>query len=361
MRRLIEEAFPLQAVSAASRHEKSVRHGHISTLHIWPARRPLAASRAALLAALLPDPGDPERRAAYLGRIAALCPWGQESGPDLQALAREIRAAYGRAPRVLDPFAGGGAIPFEAMRLGCEVVAADYNPVAWFILKCALDYPSRLAGQRRPLPDFDQPAAAPPSAPRGRARAHAPALELRAEAAAGDLEAHVRAWGAWVLERARTALGAYYPEVDGHPTVAYLWARTIPCEDPACHAEVPLLRTLWLCKKPQKGKTPAKLRALRMIPDHAGKRVRFEVYAPERSGDLPARGTMGRTGVQCPCCGVFMPDDYVAAMARAGHLGSVMTCVVTDAVGGKEYRSPTQVHGKVGSDGSREQAWAGRG
>lgn len=157
MRRLIEEAFPLQEVSAASRHEKSVRHGHISTLHIWPARRPLAASRAALLAALLPDPGDPDRRQRYLERIAALVPWGKESGEDLQALAREIRAAHGgRAPRVLDPFAGGGAIPFEAMRLGCEVLASDYNPVAWFLLKCTLDYPNRLAAQRWPLPPFSQ-------------------------------------------------------------------------------------------------------------------------------------------------------------------------------------------------------------
>ena len=342
MRRLIEEAFPLQEVSAASRHEKSVRHGHISTLHIWPARRPLAASRAALLAALLPDPGDPDRRQHYLNRIAALAPWGKESGDDLQALAREIRAAHGgRAPRVLDPFAGGGAIPFEAMRLGCEVLANDYNPVAWFLLKCTLDYPNRLAGQRWPLPPFSEAAASIGSA-RRRGTERMQSLDLRMDAPGqGDLEAHVRAWGAWVLERARAELGAYYPEVEGHPAVAYLWARTIPCQDPVCNAEVPLLRTLWLCKKPQKGKTPAKLRALRMIPDREHGRVRFEVYAPGSTADLKDRGTMGRTGVTCPCCGAFMKDDYVASTARAGHLGAVMTCVVVDTPQGKGYRAPS--------------------
>lgn len=148
-RRLIEEAFPLQQVSDDSRHEKSVRHGYISTLHIWPARRPLAACRAALLAALLPDPGNPDKCKALTDRIAKVTHWGSENDAELQAMAREIRTAYGdRAPRVLDPFAGGGAIPFEAMCLGCDVTAVDYNPVAWFILKCALDYPSRLAGKR---------------------------------------------------------------------------------------------------------------------------------------------------------------------------------------------------------------------
>ena len=161
--------------------EKNVRHGHISTLHIWPARRPLAACRAALIATLLPDPDDPEERRKLLERIGGrivpktekksvagkrvdvereetlggILHWGRESSPDIQAFREEIRKVYGgRAPRVLDPFAGGGAIPLEAMRLGCEVTAIDINPVAWFILRCTLEYPQRLAGQKRPLPDF---------------------------------------------------------------------------------------------------------------------------------------------------------------------------------------------------------------
>src|SRR5207237_8397058 len=153
-KRLIEVDFPLKQTSEDSRHEKNVRHGHISTLHIWPARRPLAASRAVVLATLLPDPGDapPEMQAeyarlakstdpaaqrAYLCRlIEGMTRWGTENGPNLQIARCLIRKAYGgRAPKLLDPFAGGGAIPLEAMRLGCQVIANDYNPVAWFILK----------------------------------------------------------------------------------------------------------------------------------------------------------------------------------------------------------------------------------
>ena len=180
-KRLIEVAFPLKQTSLDSVHEKNVRHGHISTLHIWPARRPLAASRAALIATLLPDPGDAEKRKAILERMAGrvvkkierrringrlvekekeetvggILHWGRENGPDLQWFRDEIRKAYGgRAPKVLDPFAGGGAIPLEAMRLGCEVTAMDINPVAWFILKCTLEYPQKLAGHTRPLPEF---------------------------------------------------------------------------------------------------------------------------------------------------------------------------------------------------------------
>ena len=199
--RLIERAFPLKQASLDSVHEKNVRHGHISTLHIWPARRPLAACRAALIATLLPDPGTPEERRRLCERIGGkvvekiekkkmpngriverikekteggILHWlGSEptSGGSkkkkeyrrkaeiyeegLEWFRQEIRKAYdGRAPRVLDPFAGGGAIPLEAMRLGCEVTAVDINPVAWFILKCTLEYPQKLAGKMQPLPDF---------------------------------------------------------------------------------------------------------------------------------------------------------------------------------------------------------------
>jgi putative DNA methylase len=174
--RLIEHAFPLRQASIDSVHEKNVRHGHISTLHIWPARRPLAASRAALLATLLPDPGTPEARKELCekiggtlkmeadkdGRVKEITVGGVlrwkreiENKATLDWFREEIRKANGgRPPRVLDPFAGGGAIPLEAMRLGCEVTAADLNPVAWFILKCTLEYPQRFAGQTRPLPEF---------------------------------------------------------------------------------------------------------------------------------------------------------------------------------------------------------------
>ena len=257
-KRLIEVAFPLKQTSLDSVHEKNVRHGHISTLHIWPARRPLAASRAALIATLLPDPGDPEERKALLERMAGrvvetierkrvngrmvekvkeetvggILHWGRENGPDLEWFREEIRKAYGgRAPKVLDPFAGGGAIPLEAMRLGCDVTAMDINPVAWFILKCTLEYPQKLAGQTRPLPEFalkDREFMEAFLKAKGFKGAglrtflerlgHGDGGEIQLDLVQQDdpiLEAdlawHVRAWGRWVLAEARKELAAYYP------------------------------------------------------------------------------------------------------------------------------------------------------
>ena len=257
-KRLIEVAFPLKQVSLDSVHEKNVRHGHISTLHIWPARRPLAASRAALIATLLPDPGNPEKRNEILERMAGrviekierkrlggrtvekikeetmggILRWKRENDPDIQWFREEIRKAYGgRAPKVLDPFAGGGAIPLEAMRLGCDVTAMDINPVAWFILKCTLEYPQKLAGQTRPLPEFAlkdrefMEAFLKTKGFKGAALrtflerlGHGDGGEIQLDLVQyddpileADLAWHVRAWSRWVLARARKELSSYYP------------------------------------------------------------------------------------------------------------------------------------------------------
>jgi putative DNA methylase len=273
-RRLIEVAFPLEQTSLDSVHEKNVRHGHISTLHIWPARRPLAACRAALIATLLPDPGTPEKRREWCERIGGkiekviekkkgpgargeekivrktvggILHWGRETEnkTDIEFFRQEIRKAFGgRAPRVLDPFAGGGAIPLEAMRLGCEVTAIDINPVAWFILKCTLEYPQKLAGQKRPLPDFVRSDAGfmesffkaqgfkgamlrtqlrklglGESGKKGIQQGSLKDaqtgkeldLEIEEHTLEADLAWHVRAWGWWVLREARRELTRYYP------------------------------------------------------------------------------------------------------------------------------------------------------
>ncbi len=262
-KRLIEVDFPLEQVSLDSVHEKNVRHGHISTLHIWPARRPLAACRAALIATLLPDPGNAEERKAIYRRMAGtvvetikpekkngrtvekrkretrdgILHWGRENGPDLDWFRDKIREAYGgRAPKVLDPFAGGGAIPLEAMRLGCEVTANDLNPVAWFILKCTLEYPQKLAGQTRPLPDFalqDRDFMASflkakgykgvalrrelaklnldEDGPDKDGRVAEPELLYHRPLLDADLAWQVRAWGRWVLAQARKRLARRYP------------------------------------------------------------------------------------------------------------------------------------------------------
>lgn len=273
-RRLIEVAFPLEQASLDSVHEKNVRHGHISTLHIWPARRPLAACRAALIAALLPDPSTPEKRRELCERIGGrvekviekkkgpgaageekvvrktvggILHWGRETENKaaLEFSRQEIRKAFGgRAPRVLDPFAGGGAIPLEAMRLGCEVTAIDINPVAWFILKCTLEYPQKLAGQKRPLPTFvrsdhafmesffksqglkgamlrsqlrklglsgSKQTTTKQSALTDTQTGKDLDLTIEEHTLEADLAWHVRAWGWWVLRQARRKLARHYP------------------------------------------------------------------------------------------------------------------------------------------------------
>ena len=444
--RLIEAAFPLKQVSIDSVHEKNVRHGHVSTLHVWPARRPLAASRAVLLATLLDDPGGDGRRellhriGGHVARKATgrgekeettggVLHWGRESSPELARLREEVRAAFGgRAPRVLDPFAGGGAIPLEAMRLGCEAAASDINPVAWFILRCTLHYPHRMAGRTRPLP-----------APSLRDRAFAEAfLKAQGIRKAGDLRAHLarlghgdgapaqqtsfdvdppessagfpwhlRAWGRRVLAGARRELAARYPTwaefepvgrkgrrgqaplppkrfrarppallaPDAHgrvsaaalnaaldplslddprsprwvakPTVAYLWARTAECG--GCRAEVPLLKTLWLCKR------GGKRVRLAMTPREDGSGVDFALEREEegpgsgvgasagaRADDRLGAGTMSRSGARCPCCGAIATMRDLRAQGRAGRLGARMTAVVVDGQEGKEYRLPRE-------------------
>ena len=378
-RRLIEEAFPLKKVSKDSKHEKNVRHGHISTLHLWPARRPLAACRAVAIATLLPDPADapepmkaeytrlsgsplPDEQRKYLcDMIEGLTRWGDENGHgdwDAQdrkgrwmnelRIARElILMAYdGRPPKVVDMFAGGGAIPLEAMRLGCEVIANDYNPVAWFLLKCTLEYPQRLAGKTLPLPELD--------------------LSERPELKKGDLAAHVRLWGQWVLEHARKDLDQYYPVIDDKPTVAYLWARTIPCQDSKeCGGTVPLLKTLWVCKKAEKTlvdtpenrsrpdflrlkkiKKQTKViingrRALKLRPNSETKRVRFEIIAPKETADVGVPTMSGSTAT-CPFCGSQQPGDYIKRCGHEGNLKAQLTAVVYQEKHGKEYRPPTQ-------------------
>ena len=440
-KRLIEVAFPLKQVSLDSVHEKNVRHGHISTLHIWPARRPLAASRAALIATLLPDPGDAEERKNILERMAGqltekierkringrivekvkeetaggILHWGRENGPGLEWFRGKIRDAYGgRAPRVLDPFAGGGAIPLEAMRLGCEVTAMDINPVAWFILKCTLEYPQKLAGQTRPLPEFvlgDREfmetflkakgfkGAGLRTALERLGHRNGGGTQLQAmphddPAAEADLAWHVRAWGRWVLARARRELASFYPtyaefeslepgaqydsrpmgllELDesgveqidplnsefgaaylsdprnprwvAKPTVAYLWARIVSCKQ--CRATLPLLKTRWLGKKENK----RVILAMEPKPDGTGVDFGVQPGVAQNGGNAAQRrehdrrtgaGTMSRTGATCPGCGAIMTMSDIRFEGQAGRLGAVLTAVVVDGVKGKEYRLPT--------------------
>jgi adenine-specific DNA methylase len=431
-RRLIEAAFPIKQASIDSVHEKNVRHGHISTLHIWPARRPLAAARSALIATLLPDPGTESERRNLVNKIGGevktettksgkvkesteggVLHWKREDNPEMDEFRERIREVFdGRAPKVLDPFAGGGAIPLEAMRLGCDTTAIDLNPVAWFILKCTLEYPQKLAGEERTLPDFaledvefiDQYLKKQGLTPakrrdtlRGLGLTDGDALSTQQvmfsdmnQIPDADLSWHVRAWGHWVLNEARKDLTEFYPTYahfetaekpaerksdelrrvpttdDGKldmeplngaytdeyleddtnprwvakPTVAYLWARTVSCK--SCRAELPLLKTQWLCRKSRSSKPDKRIR-LTMEPNEEGSGVSFGIAreVPKDIDEELTSGTMSRSGATCPCCGTTMTREDLRQEGKAGNIAQKMTAVVIDGPNGKEYRLPT--------------------
>jgi putative DNA methylase len=285
-KRLVEVDFPIAEVSRHAAREKSIRHGHPSTLHLWWARRPLASSRAVLLTLLWPDPCDPmcprefkdrarkllqqvpgcnpgttdvDLRKALLKFIADFANWDLASNRTYLDVSRAlITAAHGEEPPlVVDPFAGGGSIPLEALRLGCEAFASDLNPVAGLILKVMLE-----------------------SIPRHGTK----------------LASELRRIGAEIKQQAEKELTDLYPKYsDGAMPIAFLWARTVRCESPNCGAEIPLMRSFWLSKKKNRK------RALRQkVVRFAGgpPRVTFEVFEPSTDKEVLG-GTVARARATC--------------------------------------------------------------
>ena len=351
-KRLAEVDFPIAEVSRHAAREKSIRHGHPSTLHLWWARRPLASSRAVLMALLLPDPCDPhcpeafgrEARRILLGMhgrpkgwadairseeglrrillkfIADFANWDRAANRTWIDTGRAlVRAAQGEEPPlVVDPFAGGGSIPLEALRLGCEAFASDLNPVACLILKVMLE-----------------------DVPR-----HGPGLAEELRKAGGEIKA-----------AAERALADLYPkDSDGATPIAYLWARTVRCEAPTCGAEVPLMRSFWLCRKPKR-KRALRVKVVRPKDGPGGPPgVEFEVFEPEDDGQVRA-GTVTRAKAACLCCGAVLPPERVRVQLceqrggadavfdgngkRTG--GARLSAVVTLRPGerGRHYRLPT--------------------
>jgi putative DNA methylase len=303
-KRLAEVDFPIAVVSRHAMREKSTRHGHPSTLHLWWARRPLAACRAMLLALLLPDPSDErcphdfrgkardllppavgpvgpkdeDLRAKLLKFIGDFADWDLSAHPTWLSAARGlVKAAYPKEPPlVVDPFAGGGSIPLEALRVGCETFASDLNPVACLILKVMLE-----------------------DIPR-----HGPGL-------ADEL----RRVGAKIKGVAEDELADSYPaDPDGARPIAYLWARTVRCEAPNCGAEIPLARSFWLSKKVRRNRA-LRHRIVRPAGEPPG--IEFEVFEPEAQTEVPA-GTVTRMKAACVACGaVLSPERMSASRARS--------------------------------------------
>ena len=347
-KRLIEVAFPLEEVSADARKDPYRGSPHPQTLHRWWARRPLAACRAFTYASLINDPDTDAEREDLLKEVADLSSWAAVRHPERviraktdggsgltgtelleRARRRILEDNDGTPPRLLDPFAGGGAIPLEGLRLGCEVEASDLNPVAVLILKGTVEYPQRYGQPHsRPEPDYIRQAAVDPS--RGRFNDGDLAQAYRRN----PLSTDVRYWGNWMLEKAREELSEFYPpDPDGSVPVAYLWSRTIPC--PNCDAEMPLIRQYWLARKERKRV------ALEPVIDRGRKLVDFKVVeGPDVTGD-PAEATTSGGDTRCLFCGQVVKGAVVRRFSTEGKMAATLTSVVlaSENSGGKRFRS----------------------
>ncbi|TXF10370.1 DUF1156 domain-containing protein [Pelomicrobium methylotrophicum] len=394
--RLIEVALPIREISAESVRDKSLRHGHISTLHLWWARRPLAASRAVVFASLVPDPDDPRcpeefraaverhlkthvpaelkyyRRGRHVHRdedpyrpyegmpdtlrnrlLTFIAKWSPESlafeagkakkepdpkyllddrslvkwetsdpenpqGRAVLRIARElVKVAHGgETPTVLDPFAGGGSIPLEAGRLGCQAIANDYNPVAYLILRATCEFPQKYGkpGKRKVVAEeFGK--------------------KVEREIEVPNVLVHdVEKWANWILERAREKIGHLYPAGrDGRPVVGYLWARTVPCSNPSCRGEIPLLRSLLVCNKKDKKV------ALTMEVDVERKTVCFGIA--EGKAIRRTEGTKRERGPAiCPFCEQPSSEAELRRAGQSGEMGERMVAVIVEGKDGKDYR-----------------------
>lgn len=343
-RRLIEDSLPLAEISETSAREKSIRHGHISTLHLWWARRPLAAARAATLAALMPAPKNKAERKRMHRELVDILDWEHAKRPE--EFAKKLHALLAKyrpnTPRTLDPFAGGGALPLEAERIGAEAYASDLNPVAHLIQLATLGYPQQFADVAA-LPEATEPVPPPESGAQLEIAPKAPSPG----SSAPRLVAEVEYWGGQALERLTREVGWAYAAQD--QPLFYVWARTVTCANAACRAEIPLVGSYYLIKKAKH------VVALKPIPKPDEGRVDFEVVE-EEGGYVAPDPIIKRANAICPCCGQTSNAKYIKQQGTSIGLGHRLLAVAVQ-VGkrGKRYRQPTaaelrlleQVDGKL--------------
>lgn len=397
-KRLIEDYLPIVAISAEASREKSVRKGHVSAIHLWWARRPLVACRAAAYTALVPASqfvpnGGTDAQKKSLGRanaakfITSLCQYPgspqvikEAQTHILKAHAERLSTEQGKTvsvedivagraprPRVLDMFAGGGAIPLEALRLGCDAYALDLNPVAHLVQTTTLIFPQKFGRADDKIRGSTGP------------------KNKNGQTTWGGLANEVRHWGKWLLDAAKEELADLYPvladpkctpeELDPEeqdvmqfasaqqgklharpgwitPT-AYLWTRTVQCKNPGCSATVPLVKQTWLCKK------AGRSTALRITAPSGRKRVAFEVVtatSESRLGFDPSIGSEGGNAT-CPFCSTVCDDDYVQEQGQSKRVGFQLMAAACTQPGttGKIYISGDAVAAKLPSQSEIEQ------
>ena len=345
-KKLIEVAIPLEAINAAAVREKSIRHGHPSTLHLWWARRPLAACRAVLFAQLVDDPSSlpdefptPEAQEIERKRLFAiiedLVKWENSTNEEVLERARaEIRKSCGEPlPPVHDPFSGGGSIPLEAQRLGLPAHGSDLNPVAVMIGKAMIEIPPKFR-DRKPV--------------------HPGIRERQFYRNAEGLAEDVEHYGTWMREKAFERIGHLYPQVDlpkenggGKGTViAWIWARTVPSPDPAfAGVQVPIASSFLLSSRAGKET---------WVEPGVDRQARTIAYRIRHGGtkDEIANAAMGtsagkRQAFRCIMSDAALPYDHIRQAGKAGKMGQTLIAIVAEGKGGRCYVKPLAEHEQI--------------
>jgi putative DNA methylase len=359
-KKLIEVALPLEKIGEASVKEKSLRHGHPSTLHLWWSRKPLATARAILFASLVDDPGNDlsaekaqKERKRLFKLMAKLVDWKQMQNEELLqqvrfeiaksiardkelslpegASAEEVQAFLRReAPSFYDPFAGGGSLPLEAQRLGLPTQASDLNPVAVLLNKAQIEIPPRFAGKAPVNPEE-------------------PALLVNHWSGAAGLANDLRYYGQWLKKKVQEQLAPLFPpakvtlkkgERSEAPVIAWLWVRTAPCPNPACCLDMPLTSSFWLSKK--KGREAWVEPVIEKVDEK--KRVRFVVH---REKENVPDGTVNRRGATCLGCGQPVPLAEIRQAGQEGRMGEQLMAIVAEGKQGRLYLDPDPEHERI--------------
>lgn len=336
-RKLIEVALPLEVINRESAREKAIRHGHPSTLHLWWSRKPLAAARAVIFSQLVDDPSShPEEfpteelqrkeRERLHKLMERLVVWENSTNEQLfaEAHAEILKSTDGDPPPILDPFAGGGSIPLEAQRLGVRAVASDLNPVAVLINKALVEIPSKFAARPPVCPEVGS-----------HQLSH---LWPHSTGLAED----IRRYGQWMRTEVESRIGHLYPKAtlpDGSraTVIAWVWARTVTCPNPACSIDMPLTSKWWLGKK--KGKEAY------VVPSVIDGNVRFTIgHDPQYAPTAETDGTVNRSGATCIGCGSAIELKYIRDEGKAGRIGAQLMATVAEGNRSRIYLAPTPEH-----------------
>ena len=335
-KKLIEVALPLDKINAESAKEKNVRFGHPSTIHLWWARRPLATARAVLWSSLVDDPSShpdlfpteeaqTKERERLFSILEQLVLWKNSNNIELFEKAKAEIYRYSGATNIstLDPFAGGGAIPLESLRLGLNSFAHDLNPVAVTINKSVLEIPSRFAGMAPVNPEARR------------------LLGNDSINGAAGLSEDVRYYGKRLKDMAFAEIGHLYPKVSTRingvkkdvTPIVWMWARTVECPNPACRCKTPLVKSFVLCNTANK--------KARIEPFYEEKKLGFKVFVDKQAA---RPGTVGRKGAICACCGTPFDLNYIRQQSKDGKIDASLMAIIAEGDHERLYLPPDAIH-----------------